>query len=50
VSSGERADGGAVESVVGDVIMVNPGEMHDGSPIGGACEARDDPYRRCFGC
>jgi AraC-like DNA-binding protein len=27
---------GAVESAVGDVIMVNPGEMHDGSPIGGA--------------
>ncbi len=29
---------GTVESVVGDVIMVNPGEMHDGSPIGGARE------------
>ena len=26
---------GAVESVAGDVIMVNPGEVHDGSPIGG---------------
>jgi len=26
---------GAVESAVGDVIMVNPGEVHDGSPIGG---------------
>jgi len=29
---------GTVESTVGDVIMVNPGEMHDGSPIGGARE------------
>jgi len=29
---------GTVESAVGDVIMVNPGEMHDGSPIGGARE------------
>lgn len=27
---------GTVESAVGDVIMVNPGEVHDGSPIGGA--------------
>lgn len=27
---------GAVESAVGDVIMVNPGEVHDGTPIGGA--------------
>lgn len=26
---------GAVESAVGDVIMVNPGEVHDGTPIGG---------------
>lgn len=26
---------GAVESAAGDVIMVNPGEVHDGSPIGG---------------
>ncbi|GLQ87830.1 AraC family transcriptional regulator [Dyella flagellata] len=29
---------GTVESTMGDVIMVNPGEMHDGSPIGGARE------------
>lgn len=27
---------GAVESGIGDVIMVNPGEVHDGAPIGGA--------------
>lgn len=27
---------GEVESQAGDVIMVNPGEMHDGSPMGGA--------------
>ena len=27
---------GAVESAAGDVIMVNPGEVHDGAPIGGA--------------
>jgi AraC-like DNA-binding protein len=27
---------GEVESQVGDVIMVNPGEMHDGAPVGGA--------------
>jgi AraC-like DNA-binding protein len=27
---------GEVESQAGDVIMVNPGEMHDGAPIGGA--------------
>lgn len=27
---------GAVESEAGDVIMVNPGEMHDGLPVGGA--------------
>lgn len=27
---------GTVESAAGDVIMVNPGEMHDGAPIGGA--------------
>ena len=27
---------GEVESGVGDVIMVNPGEIHDGAPIGGA--------------
>jgi AraC-like DNA-binding protein len=26
---------GPVESAVGDVIMVNPGEVHDGTPIGG---------------
>ena len=26
---------GEVESRVGDIIMVNPGEMHDGGPIGG---------------
>ena len=26
---------GQVESQVGDVIMVNPGEIHDGIPIGG---------------
>ena len=25
---------GNVESEAGDVIMVNPGEMHDGAPIG----------------
>ncbi|WP_284319464.1 AraC family transcriptional regulator [Dyella acidisoli] len=29
---------GTVESAAGDVIMVSPGEMHDGSPIGGARE------------
>lgn len=27
---------GQVESHAGDVIMVNPGEMHDGSPVSGA--------------
>ncbi|MGO4727695.1 MULTISPECIES: AraC family transcriptional regulator [unclassified Inquilinus] len=27
---------GAVEAGAGDVIMVNPGEMHDGAPAGGA--------------
>lgn len=27
---------GQVESEAGDVIMVNPGEMHDGMPVGGA--------------
>jgi len=27
---------GEVESETGDVIMVNPGEIHDGAPIGGA--------------
>jgi AraC-like DNA-binding protein len=27
---------GAVESTAGDIIMVNPGEMHDGAPVGGA--------------
>jgi AraC-like DNA-binding protein len=27
---------GEVESQAGDVIMVNPGEMHDGAPMGGA--------------
>ena len=27
---------GWVESEAGDVITVNPGEMHDGAPIGGA--------------
>jgi len=27
---------GTVESVAGDVITVNPGELHDGSPLGGA--------------
>jgi len=27
---------GQVEAQAGDVVMVNPGEMHDGSPIGGA--------------
>src|ERR1700737_2310100 len=27
---------GEVESQAGDVIMVNPGEMHDGLPMGGA--------------
>ena len=26
---------GVVESALGDVIMVNPGEVHDGTPIGG---------------
>jgi len=26
---------GAVEAVAGDVIMANPGEMHDGMPFGG---------------
>ena len=26
---------GKVESRVGDIIMVNPGEMHDGAPMGG---------------
>ena len=26
---------GNVESEAGDVIMLNPGEMHDGSPVGG---------------
>jgi AraC-like DNA-binding protein len=26
---------GQVESQAGDVIMVNPGEMHDGAPMGG---------------
>jgi AraC-like DNA-binding protein len=27
---------GEVESEAGDVIMLNPGEMHDGAPMGGA--------------
>ncbi len=27
---------GQVEARAGDVIMVNPGEMHDGAPVGGA--------------
>jgi AraC-like DNA-binding protein len=27
---------GQVEACAGDVIMVNPGEMHDGAPVGGA--------------
>jgi len=27
---------GEVEAEAGDVIMVNPGEMHDGAPLGGA--------------
>jgi len=27
---------GEVESRAGDIIMVNPGEMHDGTPVGGA--------------
>ena len=27
---------GQVEAQAGDVVMVNPGEMHDGSPVGGA--------------
>jgi AraC-like DNA-binding protein len=27
---------GAVESLPGDVITVNPGELHDGHPVGGA--------------
>lgn len=26
---------GKVESHTGDIIMVNPGEMHDGAPIDG---------------
>lgn len=30
---------GQVESVAGDVIMVNPGEMHDGAPIGGGARS-----------
>src|SRR3954471_9731046 len=27
---------GAVEAQAGDAVMVNPGELHDGSPVGGA--------------
>lgn len=30
---------GPVESAVGDVITVNPGEVHDGTPVGGAPRA-----------
>lgn len=30
---------GQVEAVVNDVIAVNPGEMHDGAPIGGGMRA-----------
>src|SRR5262249_26303238 len=30
---------GQVESEAGDVIMVNPGEMHDGIPVNGAARA-----------
>lgn len=39
IASGAQASWstiGPVESVAGDVIMVNPGEVHDGTPIGGA--------------
>ena len=35
---------GEVESQAGDVIMVNPGEMHDGAPMGGARGWRIIPY------
>ncbi len=44
---------GPVESTAGDVITVNPGEMHDGTPISGAREWRmlyaDALYRPCLG-
>lgn len=30
---------GQVESEIGDIITVNPGEMHDGAPMGGAARA-----------
>ncbi len=30
---------GAVNAMAGDIIMVNPGEMHDGAPLGGAARA-----------
>lgn len=39
VSGGQRSWSGIgrVEALAGDVITVNPGEMHDGAPIDGAC-------------
>ncbi|WP_343870185.1 AraC family ligand binding domain-containing protein, partial [Caenispirillum bisanense] len=30
---------GAVEATAGDIITVNPGEVHDGSPLGGGARA-----------
>ena len=42
---------GAVESVLGDIITVNPGEIHDGAPIRGAPRGWDmlyfDPAQLC---
>lgn len=39
VSGGHRSWSGVgrVDALAGDVITVNPGEMHDGAPIGGTC-------------
>jgi AraC-like DNA-binding protein len=31
-----RSGRGMVEALAGDLIMVNPGEVHDGAPVGGA--------------
>ena len=36
---------GQVESEAGDVIMVNPGEMHDGMPVDGFARLADSLSR-----
>lgn len=35
---------GSVTAFTGDVITVNPGEMHDGAPLTGCAQLEDDLF------